>query len=99
VLIAEAALEISAPERSEDEAVMFRPQMQELADRCITLFLGAVKPPKNQSLSRAYLAQATLLARSAAGRKGNGLVLSPYALSTPPLHCRGRIRVCLSPNP
>lgn len=74
VLIAEGALELSAPERSEDEAIMFRPQMQELADRCITLFLGSVKPPKNQALSRAYLAQATLLSRLAAGRKGDGLV-------------------------
>lgn len=74
VLIAEGALELSAPERTEDEAIMFRPQMQELADRCITLFLGAVRPPKNQALSRAYLTQATLLSRLAAGRKGDGLV-------------------------
>lgn len=74
VLIAEGALELSAPERSEDEAIIFRPQMQDLADRCITLFLGAVKPPNNQALARAYLAQATLLARLAAGRKGDGLV-------------------------
>jgi hypothetical protein len=74
VLIAEAALDLSTSDRTEDEAVAYRPQMQELAERCLMLFLGAVKQPNDQVLARAYLAQATLLSRSAAGRKGDGLI-------------------------
>lgn len=71
VLIAEVALDLSAPTRTEDEAILHRERMQDLADACLKKYTS---PTPNQFLARAYLARANLAGRFATGRKGDGLV-------------------------
>ena len=73
VLIAEAALDLSHPARTEDDAITHRIRTQELANSAVLMFLS-MEPVANQFLARAYLAQAELASRWSAGRKGDGLV-------------------------
>ena len=72
VLIAEAALSLSHPARTEDDAIAHRIRTEELANTALQMFLGT-EPVPNQFLARAYLAQAELASRWSAGRKGDGL--------------------------
>ena len=72
VLIAEAALDLSHPSRTEDDAISHRIVTQELADSALQMFRAA-QPVPNQFLARAYLAQAELARRLSHGRKGDGL--------------------------
>jgi len=72
VLITEAALDLSHPARTEDDAVAHRVRTQELADTALQLFLGT-EPVANQFLARAYIAQAEIASRLSTGRKGDGL--------------------------
>ena len=73
VLIAEAALDLSHPSRTEDDAIAHRMRTQELAEAALHMFQGA-NPMPNQFQARAYLAQAELASRLYVGRKGDGLV-------------------------
>ncbi|MGB1602631.1 MAG: hypothetical protein ACPIOQ_58415, partial [Promethearchaeia archaeon] len=73
MLIAEAALDLSHPSRTEDDAIAHRMRTQELAEAALHMFQGA-NPMPNQFQARAYLAQAELASRLYIGRKGDGLV-------------------------
>lgn len=72
VLIAEAALDLSHPARTEDDAIAHRVRTQELGDTALQMFLGT-EPAPNQFLARAYIAQAEIASRLSMGRKGDGL--------------------------
>ena len=72
VLIAEAALDLSHPVRTEDDAIAHRVRTQELGDTALQMFLGT-DPVPNQFLARAYVAQAEIASRLSTGRKGDGL--------------------------
>ena len=72
VLIAEAALDLSHPARTEDDAISHRVRTQDLADSALQMF-RASEPVQNQFLARAYLAQAEIASRLSNGRKGDGL--------------------------